>query len=80
MNQRYGPPELVAALPVAFVQKHRRSSPIAGDIPAYRLPALGSHILNYDEYNVKDVTSVTKSSLLNPGSQIPDPHSIILRA
>jgi hypothetical protein len=59
MNQMYGPPELVAALTVAFVKKHRRPRPVAGHIPAYRLPALGSHILNYDENTVKIVTSVT---------------------
>ncbi len=56
MNQTYGPPELVAALTVAFVQQHRCPRPVAGDIPAYRLPALGSHILNYDEYNGKNMS------------------------
>jgi hypothetical protein len=73
MNQTYGPPELVAALPVAFVQKHRRPRPIAGDIPAYRLPALGSHILNCDENNEKHVTSVKhlgSGAILPPGSRI----------
>jgi hypothetical protein len=74
MNQTYGPPELVAALTVAFVQQHRRPRPVAGHIPAYRLPALRSHILNYDKYKIKPSGLGDLFDPLDLGSLIPIPY------